>query len=109
MLAVLWASDEPLTAQEVRRRLGGELAHTTVNTILGRLHDKGAVGRRAGSHGYEHWPLLDQDGLTARRMRALLDETPDPAGILSRFVDGLDRRSLEALRRLLDDEGRAPR
>ena len=102
VLATLWATAEPLTAQEVRRRLGGDLAHTTINTILGRLHDKGAVERRTSGRGYEYWPVLDQADLTARRMQALLDGAPDPASILSRFVDGLDPRTTEALRALLD-------
>ena len=107
ILAVLWAADEPLRAEEVRRRLGSDLAHTTVNTILGRLHEKGAVERHTGGRSYRYRPVLDQAGLTARRMQALLDGGPDRTGVLSRFVDGLDRRTLQALRRLLDDDADA--
>lgn len=104
VLAALWAAGEPLSAQDVRRRLAVELAHTTINTILGRLHDKGAVERRTSGRGYEYWPLLDQAGLTARRMQALLDDGADAARVLRRFVDGLDPETMAALRELLVDE-----
>lgn len=99
---MLWAAGRPLSAEEVRRRLGTDLAHTTVSTILGRLHEKSAVTRHAAGRGYTYAPLLDQAGLMADRMRALLDNEADRAGVLSRFVDGLDADAVEDLRRLLD-------
>lgn len=107
VLAALWTAEAALSAQDVRRQLGGDLAHTTVNTILTRLHEKGAVVRAQSSRGYLYQPVLDQAGLTANRMRALLDGGPDRAGVLSRFVDGLDATTLDTLRRALDHERRA--
>lgn len=109
VLAALWAADEPLTPEGLRGRLGSELAYTTVTTILARLFEKGAVGREPQGRGYCYFPLLDQQGLTARRMRALLEGHSDQAGVLSRFVDALDAASLAALRRALGpkaDRGR---
>ncbi|MDE3207192.1 MAG: BlaI/MecI/CopY family transcriptional regulator [Acidobacteriota bacterium] len=109
VLAALWAADEPLTPEGLRGRLGSELAYTTVTTILSRLHEKGAVGREPHGRGYCYFPLLDQQGLTARRMRALLDGQSDQAGVLSRFVDTLDAATVAALRRALGprtDRGR---
>jgi predicted transcriptional regulator len=96
-----------LSAQEVRRRLGGDLAHTIINTILGRAHDKGAVERRASSSDDEYRPLLDRAGLTARRMQALLDDAA-PAPVPRRFVDSLDPQAMAVLRELLDDETEHP-
>lgn len=101
VLAALWAADEPLTPDDVRAALDRDLAYTTVNTILTRLHDKGAVGRQPRGRGYCYFPVMDHQGLTARRMRALLDGHADQAGVLSRFVDSLDPKSVAALRRAL--------
>src|SRR5260370_25177385 len=41
VLAVLQAAGLPLSPGEVRERVGGGLAYTTVVTILSRLHAKG--------------------------------------------------------------------
>lgn len=101
VLAALWAADEPLTPEDLRTLLSRELAYTTVSTILARLYEKGAVGREIRGRGYCYFPVLDQQGLTARRMRALLDGQVDRAGVLSRFVDSLDAKTLAALRRAL--------
>ena len=104
VLAALWAAAEPLTPEALRGRLGSELAYTTVTTILARLYEKGAVGREPQGRGYRYFPVLDQQGLTARRMRALLDGHADQAGVLSHFVDTLDAVTLAALRRALGSE-----
>ena len=101
VLATLWAAGEPLSAEEVRRRSGTDVAYTTVTTILARLYEKGAVSREMSGRGYSYAPVLDQAGLTAKRMRALLDDEADQVGVLSRFVAGLDTKALTALRRAL--------
>lgn len=46
VMGVLWTAGEPLTPDQVRRRLPGDLAYTTVMTILVRLVEKGAASRR---------------------------------------------------------------
>jgi predicted transcriptional regulator len=106
VLAALWASEVPLSAEEVRRQIGSDLAYTTVTTILTRLHEKGAVTREPSGRGYAYRPLLDQAGLTANRMRALLEHQSDRTGVLSRFVAALDATALAELRRLLGGAGR---
>lgn len=104
-MGVLWAAGEPLTPEQVRRRLPGDLAYTTVMTILVRLVDKGAVSRRQQGRSFEYEPRLDQAGLAAERMRSVLESERDQAGVLSRFVEGLDAASAATLRRAL--RGRA--
>jgi predicted transcriptional regulator len=102
VLAALWAADRPLSPEEVRHRLGDDLAYSTVATILVRLHEKGAVRRQAEGRGYAYAPVLDQAALTARRMRSILEQESDPDGVLSRFVAGLDPDRLGVLRRALE-------
>src|SRR5438046_999507 len=101
VLATLWAAEEPLTAEQVRRELASDLAPTTVTTVLSRLLDKGAVRRQVEGRAYAYAPVLDQAGLAARRMQVLLEEERDQAVVLNRFVAGLDRKGIAALRRAL--------
>jgi len=89
VLATLWAADKPLTAGEVVEALGGELAYNTVQTILTRLHGKGAVRREQAGRAHAYTPVLDEAGLAANRMRAMLDRGGDHAAVLTRFLGTL--------------------
>lgn len=102
MLAVLWAAGRPVPPGEVRDALRGELAYTTVMTILNRLHAKGAVTRVADGRGFVYQPAASAAEFTAARMRGLLEQVGDPARVLARFVDGLDPDEEQTLRDLLD-------
>ena len=97
VLATLWAADGPLTAGQVRERLSGELAYTTVLTILTRLHTKGAVTRAPAGRGHAYAPAYDEAELASSRMHAVLDRGSDREAVLARFVGDLsedDERTL---------------
>jgi predicted transcriptional regulator len=89
VLATLWAAGKPLTAGDVVEALGDELAYTTVQTILARLHGKGAVHRELVGRAHAYTPVLDKAGLAANRMRAMLDRGGDHAAVLTRFLGTL--------------------
>jgi predicted transcriptional regulator len=100
VLAALWAADHALTPAQVAEAIGGGLAYTTVQTILSRLYAKGAVQRSAAGRAHAYSPVLDDAGLVASRMRAVLDRGPDHEAVLSRFVGILtpeDERTLAEL------------
>lgn len=101
VLAALWASAEPMTPAQVQESLGGGLAYTTVMTILSRLHDKGAVNRQRVGRAYAYAAVLDQPGIAAAQMRALLDRGDDRTAVLARFVDGLSSEDERALAELV--------
>jgi predicted transcriptional regulator len=111
LLAVLGATDEPMTARQVKDMLGSGLAYTTVMTTLARLHGKGALSRGLKGRAYAYRLAGDTrevDGaLTARRMRKALDAGSNRSVALSRFVSELgpeDEQLLtEMLQRLNDD------
>ena len=84
VLAALWAAEGPLTPAEVVEAIGGDLAYTTVQTILVRLHAKGAVAREQAGRAYAYTPVLDDAGLAADRMQALLDKGGDRVGQAAR-------------------------
>ncbi len=102
VLAALWAADRPLTAGEVADSLAGGLAYTTVQTILTRLHAKGAVRRELNGRAHAYTPLLDDAGLAAERMRVMLDKGGDRAAVLTRFLNTLTREDEATLAALLD-------
>ncbi|HEY1488611.1 MAG TPA: BlaI/MecI/CopY family transcriptional regulator [Micromonosporaceae bacterium] len=105
VLAALWAAYEPMTPAQVQELLGSGLAYTTVMTILTRLHEKGAVTRERSGRAYAYAAVLDQAGIAAAQMRALLDRGSDRAAVLAQFVDGLssdDERALNALMRRVE-------
>ena len=105
VLAALWASETPLTAAEVADALGSGLAYTTVQTILARLHAKGAVRRELSGRAHAYTPVLDDAGLAANRMQAMLDKGGDHAAVLTRFLHTLTPEDEATLAALLADRG----
>jgi predicted transcriptional regulator len=101
VLAVLQAAQSPLSPGEVREKVGGGLAYTTVVTIMSRLHDKGVLARQKSGRAYLYEPVADEPGLAARRMARMLDGEPDREAVLARFVSGLSSSDEELLRRML--------
>jgi predicted transcriptional regulator len=108
VLAVLQQAGSPLSPGEVRERVGGSLAYTTVVTILSRLHAKGVLDRRKSGRAYRYAPIADSPGLAARRMARVLDGEADREAVLARFVSTLSDRDEELLRRMLADPDDAP-
>jgi predicted transcriptional regulator len=100
-LAVLQAAKDSLTPAEVRERLGGCLAYTTVVTILSRLYAKGVLTRSRCGRAYSYAPVADEAGLAARRMRGVLEAEPDREAVLARFVSGMSPADEQLLRRML--------
>ncbi|MGW8063721.1 BlaI/MecI/CopY family transcriptional regulator [Streptomyces ziwulingensis] len=106
VLSALREADGPATAGWVQERLGGDLAYTTVITILTRLLEKGAVSRERAGRSFA-WTPADQAGLAARKMRKVLDAESDREAVLARFVTGLDPDDERLLRALLGHPGDA--
>lgn len=105
VLEVLQRGGSALSPGEVRELIGGDLAYTTVVTILSRLHSKGVLDRRKSGRAYLYAPVADSPGLAARRMARVLDEEADREAVLARFVSTLSDRDEELLRRMLAGSG----
>jgi len=103
VLEVLQRGGAALSPGEVRELIGGDLAYTTVVTILSRLHAQGVRDRRKSGRAYLYAPVADSPGLAARRMARVLDAETDREAVLARFVSGLSDRDEELLRRMLAD------
>lgn len=92
----------PVTPAQVRDALGGDLAYTTVMTVMARLHDRGMLARQRTGRAFAYTAVGDPTQVTARRMHRLLDVEENRAGVLARFVDGLTPDDERVLRSLLD-------
>jgi predicted transcriptional regulator len=105
VLAALWAADGPLTAGQVRQALPGDLAYTTVLTILSRLYDKEMLVRHREGRGYAYEPVRDEASHTAQRMHSLLEGGTDREAVLARFVSELSIQDEHMLQQLLFGNG----
>jgi predicted transcriptional regulator len=79
-----------------------------VVTVLSRMFDKGLLTRSKQGRAFAYAPVDDAHGLTARRMRQVLESDSDRAAVLSRFVQDLPARDEQLLRQFLaglPDEG----
>lgn len=103
VLALLQSSRQAQTPGEVLRRLGDDLAYSTVVTVLSRMFEKGVLTRSKQGRAYAYAPVADAQGLTARRMQQVLESDPDREAVLSRFVEALPSRDERLLRELLGD------
>lgn len=105
ILNVLWNSKASLSSQEILERVGeGDLALTTILTVLSRLADKELVVREPG----EGRSLLfsaaqSREQHTADLMLKLVAEETNPALAFSAFAKGLNAAQLKALRKSLDN------
>ncbi|MEU5586420.1 BlaI/MecI/CopY family transcriptional regulator [Streptomyces chrestomyceticus] len=102
VLAALHQAPGPATAAWVQDHLGGDLAYTTVMTILSRLHAKKAVTRERAGRSYVWLPAADEAGLAALRMRRVLDSESDRDAVLASFVSALSAQDERLLRTLLE-------
>lgn len=70
VLGALREADAPVTAAWVQESLGGDLAYTTVVTILTRLLAKDAVARERRGRSFVWRPTADVASLAALKMHA---------------------------------------
>jgi predicted transcriptional regulator len=102
ILDLVSSSAVPVTPAQVRDALGGDLAYTTVMTVMARLYDRGLLSRQRAGRAFAYTAVGDPAQVTARRMHRLLDVDSDRAGVLARFVDGLTGEDERVVRALLD-------
>ena len=105
VLAALSAAGAPSTPGEVRERLDGSAAYTTVMTTLVRLHEKGLVSRERDGRAHRYRPV-DAAEAAAARMRRALEASDQRDAVLARFVGDLPPEDVPLLERLLRDAER---
>lgn len=101
VLGRAWAAPAGVTPREVLDELDGELAYTTVMTILNRLWAKGLLTRERHGRAYRYQPVMSESELAASRMAEALKVASDRQATLSRFVEELSTSDEKLLRTLL--------
>ena len=106
IMDILWRSEAPMTPRDVHdvlaRNHRTRLAYTTVMTILVRLWDKGMLDRQPQGRAFAYSPVSDRETWTAERMRDLLRAAGDGGTALVHFVQSMDAREKQQLRRALE-------
>jgi len=57
---VLWLSDKPLKPADVKAKIAGDSAYTTIMTVLKRMADKELLSRKKIGNVYVYAPLSDK-------------------------------------------------
>ncbi|TFC93477.1 BlaI/MecI/CopY family transcriptional regulator [Cryobacterium sp. TMT3-29-2] len=114
LMDVLWDTEEPLPANDLRDRLltptaatarHKPLATTTVLTVLSRLETKGFVTRDRDIRPHRYRAVATRAEHTAELMHEVLGSAPDRQAALARFIGDVTPQEADALRVLL---GTAP-
>lgn len=104
VLDALWDAKGPISSNEVLTAVSreGQLALTTVLTVLGRLVDKELVKRsQAEGRGYLFEACSTREEHAAAQLLEILSASDNPALTLSHFASGLSKKSLAALKKTL--------
>jgi predicted transcriptional regulator len=105
ILDSLWDSTGAISSQQILENIrpDGDLALTTVLTVLARLTDKGLVQRRAGEgRSFLFSATQSREQHTAELMLKIVSGGGNPALAFSHFASGLSESDLNALRNSLD-------
>ncbi len=106
---VLWDTDGPLSAGEVRAALNDALpppdkplAATTVLTVLSRLETKGFVSRDRDAWPHRHEATTPRAEHMAELMHEVLGQARNRGAVLARFVGRVTPEEADELRNLLE-------
>lgn len=105
ILDALWDSTNAISSQQLLERISpdGDLALTTVLTVLSRLTDKGLVTREAGEgRSFLFSAVTSREQHAAALMLKMVSGAGNQALAFSHFTSGLSESDLETLRRALD-------
>lgn len=111
IMQVLWDRGQA-TARDVTDALNKDsfVAHSTVQTLLRQLEDKGAVAHRSEGRTFVYWPLLDEESMTRSTTRDLIERVfgGSAVGLMAHLLkeERLSRQEIEGLRRLIDEQNK---
>lgn len=108
VMDVLWRATEPVRVRDVLDGLDDdrEPAYTTVMTVLDNLHRKGWVHRERNGRAYWYLATRSREEAAADAVRALLESTGDPTGMLLYFARGASDDESKVLAKGLRQRGR---
>lgn len=103
IMEYIWQAKAPVTVPEVHAHLKGSrrLAYTTTMTVMGRLAEKGLLGRDASRRPYSYWATVSKQDYSADLMMGVLRELGDRRAALASFVERISGRDAKLLTEML--------
>lgn len=109
IMQVLWDRGRA-NAREITDALNesGEIAHSTVQTLLRQLEAKQAVAHDVEERTFVFYPLIEENKVTRHVTRELIDEIFDgsAAGLVAYLLENerIPKSELQQLRKLIDEK-----
>ena len=109
IMQVLWGRGEA-TARDVTDALNRDepIAHSTVQTLLRKMEEKGAVAHRADDRTFIYRPLVDAPSVTRGATRDLIERVfgGSAAGLVAYLLkeERIPREELREIRKLIDSK-----
>lgn len=104
---IIWESKGSLKPAEVKEKLGGNLAYTTVMTVLKRLCDKKLLTRYKSGNHYCYYAKQKKEDFAEDRLGNVFKNIMNSFGDLaiSQFIDTIksDPSDLKLLKKYLDE------
>ncbi len=107
IMRVLWEKKR-LTARELTEYLNKRerIAHSTVQTVLRRLEQKGAVDHDTEDRTFYYYPLVREDNARGRAVRDVINGlfSGSPAGLVAFLIqnEDIDPEKLAEMHELID-------
>jgi BlaI family penicillinase repressor len=109
IMQVLWERGRA-TARDITDALNesGEIAHSSVQTLLRQLEAKQAVAHETEERTFVFYPLIEEQNVTRHATRELINEIFDgsAAGLVAYLLENerIPKSELEQLRKLIDEK-----
>ena len=111
IMQVLWGRDQGrATAREITDALNqtSPIAHSTVQTLLRKLEDKGALDHHVKDRTFVFYPLVKAAPVTKGATRELIERVfgGSPAGLVAHLLkhERISKAELQRLRKLIDEK-----
>ena len=110
IMQILWSKGRA-TAREITDAIAATeaIAHSTVQTLLRGLEEKGSVAHEVEDRTFVFYPLVKEENYKRNATRDLLDRVfaGDVGSLVSHLLNDekLSRRELNEIRRLIDGQG----
>jgi BlaI family penicillinase repressor len=87
---------------------GGPIAHSTVQTLLRKLEEKGSIAHDVEHRTFIFYPLVEEDSVTRSATRELVERVfgGDAAGLVAYLLkeERIPSKELSQLRQLIDEK-----
>jgi BlaI family penicillinase repressor len=109
IMRVLWDRGRA-TAREISDALNQQefTAHSTVQTLLRKLEEKGSVAHDVEDRTFVFYPLVEEKSVAKNAARELIERVfgGEAAGLVAYLLkeEKIPRKDLQALRKLIDEK-----